>query len=86
MGSPRAPGGQKTSPRGSDFQGNFRKPVFVGGVRFPKEFPETYVRAKPSTAPKRVQTHTHVLESAPYLGFPTPPLTSRTLTRGSVCF
>jgi hypothetical protein len=31
---------------GPDFHENFRKCVFLGGVRFPKEFLETCARAK----------------------------------------
>ena len=30
-----------------NFQGNFRNPVFLRGVRFPMEFLETYVYPKP---------------------------------------
>ena len=34
------------SRKGSDFQGNFRNPVFLRGVRFPMEFLETCGKAK----------------------------------------
>ena len=33
---------------GSNFQGNFRNRVFLGGVKFPKEFLEMCARANPS--------------------------------------
>ena len=33
------------SQKGSNFQGNFQKRFFLRGVKFPKEFLETYVRA-----------------------------------------
>ena len=41
------------SRKGSDFQGNFRNPVFLRGVRFPMEFLETCSKAKHLTAPTR---------------------------------
>ena len=43
-------GASTFSSEGSNFQGNFRNRVFLGGVKFPKEFLETWARAKPSAA------------------------------------
>ena len=37
------------SRKGSNFQGNFRNPVFLRGVRFPMEFLETCSKAKAPT-------------------------------------